>query len=309
MPPFSAGTITIGHPEGCCIGIRGNVDGDYCDEIDISDLTYLIDYMFGGGPEPECFEEADINSDCSPMIDIADLIYLINYMFTSGPEPGPCGGCKGSVTTGKTSGSIAVDTRYEQGVTIITLNSPDDLGGLQLELTGDNSDAIPTSRLSGQLDLLHHHHADTLKVGLIDLDGGGYIESGEVEVLRIDGIWEPIEARVATLKGESVIASLGVADEPTVPHQFALHQNYPNPFNPSTTIKFSLPEAGHVNLTIFNVLGQTVTTLVDQFYPAGEYDAMWDSRNDQGQSVSSGVYFYRLDAAHRHETKKMMLLK
>ncbi len=73
---------------GCCIGIRGNVDDDGGDAIDISDLVYLVDYMFIGGPEPPCFGEADM--DASGGIDISDLVYLVDYMFNGGPEPAAC---------------------------------------------------------------------------------------------------------------------------------------------------------------------------------------------------------------------------
>ncbi len=73
----------------CCIPpLRGNVDYDIGDIIDISDLVYLVDYMFTGGPAPPCFEEADMNADGS--LDIADLVYLVDYMFTGGPVPLPC---------------------------------------------------------------------------------------------------------------------------------------------------------------------------------------------------------------------------
>ncbi len=72
----------------CCVGMRGNIDYDPGDALDISDLVYLVDYMFTGGPEPPCFEEADVN--CDGALDITDLVYLVDYMFTGGPPPAPC---------------------------------------------------------------------------------------------------------------------------------------------------------------------------------------------------------------------------
>ena len=89
----------------------------------------------------------------------------------------------------------------------------------------------------------------------------------------------------------------------------ALAQNYPNPFNPVTTIDYSLKEAGNVNLRIYNVAGQLVRTLVDGNVAAGEFSTKWYGRNDAGQSVSSGVYFYKLVAKDFTMTKKMVLLK
>jgi len=77
--------------ETCCIPpMRGDVNYDGAELIDISDLFYLIDYMFTAGPAPVCFEEADIDASGSEPIDISDLIYLIDYMFRGGPPPSAC---------------------------------------------------------------------------------------------------------------------------------------------------------------------------------------------------------------------------
>ncbi len=88
-----------GDPPTCCMGaIRGNVDYDGDDEIDISDLVFLVDYMFTGGSPPVCWEEANIDGsgpatppdEGSDDLDISDLVYLVDYMFTSGPAPVAC---------------------------------------------------------------------------------------------------------------------------------------------------------------------------------------------------------------------------
>ena len=76
---------------GCCIPpIRGDVNYDGAELIDISDLLYLIDFMFQSGPAPVCFDEADIDASGSEPLDISDLVYLIDYMFRDGPEPPAC---------------------------------------------------------------------------------------------------------------------------------------------------------------------------------------------------------------------------
>lgn len=94
-----------------------------------------------------------------------------------------------------------------------------------------------------------------------------------------------------------------------VPASFSLSQNYPNPFNPSTEISFSLPAAGYAELSVFNMLGQKVATLVDGNMTAGEHVVTWNGQNESGAQVASGVYFYRLATGVQTETKKMMLLK
>ncbi len=93
------------------------------------------------------------------------------------------------------------------------------------------------------------------------------------------------------------------------PEAFELSQNYPNPFNPTTTIHFSLPTAGHVNVTIYNMLGETVNTLVDGYKTAGAYHVQWDGADNMGQAVPSGVYFYSMKNGPHNITKKMMLVK
>ena len=89
----------------------------------------------------------------------------------------------------------------------------------------------------------------------------------------------------------------------------SLSQNYPNPFNPQTTIAFSVKERGLVNLKVYNVAGQLVRTLANEEFAAGGHTKVWDGRNDAGQAVSSGVYFYKLVANNFTQTKKMVLLK
>lgn len=90
-----------------------------------------------------------------------------------------------------------------------------------------------------------------------------------------------------------------------LPKSFAVMQNYPNPFNPATQIKFDLPVRTHVNLQVINILGQVVTTLVNDDRAAGSYTVSWNASNN-----ASGVYFYRLTTtAGYSETKKMMLVK
>lgn len=99
-------------------------------------------------------------------------------------------------------------------------------------------------------------------------------------------------------------------NEPTaVPAEFALGQNYPNPFNPSTVIEFTLPAASKVQVTVYNILGQVVTTLADHEFPAGRYQLTWDGTNERGRPVSSGIYFYRVVSDEGVESKKMALLK
>jgi len=96
---------------------------------------------------------------------------------------------------------------------------------------------------------------------------------------------------------------------PGLPTEFALGQNYPNPFNPVTVIKYALPKGCQVKLTIYNILGQRVITLVNEPQAAGYKSIRWDSRSQSGNEVTSGIYFYRLQAGDFVEARKMILLK
>lgn len=97
--------------------------------------------------------------------------------------------------------------------------------------------------------------------------------------------------------------------EELIPLTFSLSQNYPNPFNPATTISFTLEEPAHTVISIFNIMGQKIVTLVDEDKAAGEHSVVWDGRNGAGTPVSSGVYFYAIQSGDRFESKKMILLR
>ena len=94
-----------------------------------------------------------------------------------------------------------------------------------------------------------------------------------------------------------------------VPENFFISQNYPNPFNPVTTISYGLPAGADVRIEIYNILGQNVRTLVDERQAAGYRSVIWDGNDDSGNQVSTGVYFYRIEADDYQASKKMLLIK
>lgn len=96
------------------------------------------------------------------------------------------------------------------------------------------------------------------------------------------------------------------ADLPTA---YSLSQNYPNPFNSHTQIRFQLRRRIHTTLTVYNILGQKITTLVNEEMQAGRYVAVWDGTADGGRAVASGVYLYKLKTAECVEVRKMVLLR
>ena len=102
---------------------------------------------------------------------------------------------------------------------------------------------------------------------------------------------------------------LGTADGDGIPETYAVHQNYPNPFNPVTTLSYDLPEDGMVNITIYDMMGRVVKTLVNDQQSAGYRSTQWNATNDAGSPLSAGMYLYTIQAGDFRQTRKMVLLK
>jgi hypothetical protein len=146
-----------------------------------------------------------------------------------------------------------------------------------------------------------------------------------------DGSWYPIGSPGSDLMWRSTLlytvagqypscaeftiswaSATGIEDEPgpVANEQFALHPNIPNPFNPTTRIRYEIPQATTVRVSIFDVRGRLVRTLVDnRSLPAGRYEEIWNGLDDRGKNASSGVYFYRLTTPQFEQTRKMALLR
>jgi hypothetical protein len=133
---------------------------------------------------------------------------------------------------------------------------------------------------------------------------------GESSNLRVIYRVSPAENRAMSKCDTTTITLLApTAVEEEHPRELALFQNYPNPFNPTTTIVFALPEKQSVDLTIYNVEGKRVATLVEGVLGEGYRRVVWNGRNDRGNPVASGVYFYRLTTGTKTLTRKMVLVR
>ena len=98
-------------------------------------------------------------------------------------------------------------------------------------------------------------------------------------------------------------------DDPQIPQPARLSQNVPNPFNPMTTISFNLPVAGKTTLTIYDVAGNRIRTLVDQDLEAGDHQFTWNGADHGGRPAAAGVYLYQLDSGLVHEVRRMTLVR
>ncbi|NIX54885.1 MAG: T9SS type A sorting domain-containing protein, partial [candidate division Zixibacteria bacterium] len=137
------------------------------------------------------------------------------------------------------------------------------------------------------------------------------LNPGDEFNLRLNGR-ESEETFVFGEEGDRIMVTslhLKAGSSNTVPDRYSLSQNYPNPFNPETVIAFELPADSKVELTIYNILGEKVATLVNEFKAAGAYEVTWNGTRDDGSTVSSGIYFYRLRAGDYAKSMKMTLMK
>ncbi len=113
-----------------------------------------------------------------------------------------------------------------------------------------------------------------------------------------------------SIPSEKLLSSqTGTADLGEIPRSFAFYPNFPNPFNPTTNLSFDLPKESKVILTIYDVTGRRIKTLISSQYPAGFHQVQWDGRDDSGNAVASGIYVYRIEAGKYTQSRKMMLLK
>jgi hypothetical protein len=119
-----------------------------------------------------------------------------------------------------------------------------------------------------------------------------------------------VEADLRDVNNESDVVEESGSGDTFVPTVSALHQNHPNPFNPTTTLTYDVATPGAVSVRIYDVSGKLVRTLVDEFKTTGRYELSWDGRNNNGTTVTTGVYFYRMTApGFASHTRKMLLLK
>ena len=241
----------------------------------------------------------DVNHDGIPL-SINDFVYFAR-LFTRDaisisnlyPDIFP-----GELIISKYSDSIVVESFFDisLGAMLFTFENVSD----QYDISLDYS--IAPMRFKTNLA------GDTLKLLIYDIEKDAKIPAGKNRLLKIsqrEGVPELILTKAAGYYSERLSF---VTFTILVPDQLSLSQNYPNPFNGSTKIEFELHTAGRWEIDIFNISGQKVSRLSDND-PAGLIQIFWDGTNENGQSLSSGVYFYRLNFKDQSKTKKMMLLK
>ena len=246
------------------------------------------------------YANSDVNLDYIAAT-VSDLVALINWVVG--------GHSYGKIADGgELTASVEVETYSNQ--TLFSYESSVAVGAAYFVIKSDRviTEGMITSRCDN-MAMNYHQDGDRVKVLLYSLDGE-VMPAGRTELFEINGgvDFEISHVELGSSDGQQIevaLASTGVE----LPIGFALMQNYPNPFNPETNLEFALPYATHVTLTVYNVLGQAVVTLVNDELPAGTHGIQWGGTDQQGQAVASGIYLYRLQAGTETMTRKMMLLK
>lgn len=176
----------------------------------------------------------------------------------------------------------------------------------------DDLSLLSALQLSGNQDLTGEFPLDFTDAQLmrvLEFDGTNICEPEDASFQAwIDGIpdfaAESYPTAYYSVKTSGISCGSVSVENESIPNTFQLQQNYPNPFNPSTNIKFEIPQASKVSLTVYNMLGQRVATLVNEQRPAGFYELSFDA-----SALASGTYIYRLEAGGKVATQKMMLIK
>ena len=150
----------------------------------------------------------------------------------------------------------------------------------------------------------------------------GYEEGNPLEVSTLGdlgsysvtsfGVDQHNELYICSFNGmiyKFVQTNSAIEDGVSKPNKFSLYQNHPNPFNPITTLRYDLPEDALVNITIYDMKGRKISTLISSQQTAGYKSVQWNATNDKGAPVSAGLYLYMIQGGEFRQTKKMVLLK
>ena len=293
-------------------------DANSSGSVEVGDVSFLVNYLYGGGPRPFPYSLGEVNGD--GVINVGDVSYLVSYLYRGGPPPAKLYVGASEYQASLSFGELKANTEDVFEVPIICeANGP--VAGVHLGITCDAGQIeLLAPVLSGEtksIDLFYTE--DYRKIGLLDLTGENLVPTGRIIFLRFrskgsSGSELPLkinEAIFADPRGRilRVDVSQDLTSPSTKPKEFRLSNNYPNPFNPTTVIGYTLASDRNVKLSIYNLLGQKVKTLVDCHQQAGHKKVTWDGKNDRGDEVASGIYFYRLEAEEFTDVKKMILMK
>ena len=293
----------------------GDVNGDgFVDittDIDALGASFATTPLDVGSYNPHC--DVGPTDDWSRLgipftdnlIDFEDLmIFAMNYAVVSDvnkADPQPAG-----------SVANVAWVRLDDGVYALRLLGGAPVQGVRVRALVDTPVTVSTGTLADMGPVFFKNVGEDLDANLALL-GVGAAFRGEGDLLVIETAAELKAGDLAiTLRGadnSDLEVSFEAASDALLPAAYDLQANYPNPFNPNTTIKFALPEAQDVRLSVYGVDGKLVTTLLNETRGAGHHEVVWKGQDDAGRAVASGTYFYRLVAGPYSQVRKMTLMK
>jgi hypothetical protein len=276
--------------------------------FDVGDAVRLARFLvYGTSLDQQQLLNSDVNQDGS-WATLADLIYLIARIEEGGlvprVEPNP-------------QVEVAEVVISNEAPISFSINSPKEVGGALFVFKGTNWDSedVKLSSEIQNMDLYTYREGGEFRAMIMSTEGK-YVSSGDNLLFTLEGEedFDSVEISICDKEGNLMGVKKIYQEPANLPSGYSLLQNYPNPFNPTTTIRFKVKGEGpevpiSVTLKVYNILGQVVKTLVDEPKSAGTYQVIWDGKDQNGEEVSSGIYFYRLKAQDYEETKKMILLK
>ena len=283
----------------------GDANGDEYDDLMVSSSQLVEEYFYYGRDslysEPDIIFPfrgpcifGDLNGD-----EIEDLATPVGVYFGS--------------TSFDTSLDLHIESapkavghinRDRYGDLVVSAYDPGGMGLVYVYLGGTQMDTIPDWGVLGQ-----YWGALGGAIATADLNNDGVDELILSEPLYFFG---SNKGRVYVYSGDTAFVSVDEEEEDhSLPRQFSLEQNYPNPFNANTVIRYSLDggRPTHITLKIYNILGKEVRTLIDKQQSKGEYQVIWDGKDNHRKEVASGIYFCQLKVGDRSKTRKLLLLK
>ncbi|WP_290663436.1 T9SS type A sorting domain-containing protein [Ignavibacterium sp.] len=306
------------------VGFYGDVNGDGC--LDILDILLVVDHIIGRDSlEGEAFLRADLapwisgTPEPNPdgVVNVQDLSLLQNIILTGVyPNGTEINACSFVITTpagGYNTNAQQTNIYISRNGITIYLDSEAEIRGVQAEFsnTGNYSGDIKINTSLGQG---YYYSGDNkLRVLLYDRSGMKTLSSGNNFLANIPF---PVEnPQNVTVEKIILISSanerlfenkleIKYQDPPPLPLEFNLYQNFPNPFNPGTRIAYSIPRDEMVTIKVFDLLGNEIQTLVNEFQTQNYYEILFNAEN-----LSSGIYFYQMKAGEFVQTKKMILLR
>jgi hypothetical protein len=294
--------------------------------VNVADAVALVGFILGNYSfSVRQFDAANTNQDS--LANVVDLVNIINLIFGI-PLPPTAPQYFGPPAR------LAVNARpfaFNSAEPIqLEAELPIDIAGVQVHVSYDPAEVrleAPRKTLVSNNLILRYLENAPGKMSFVLYNMGGAqneIPSGrttlvEIPATRLSGLGDTTPPRLTISRAflstgnGAAVPVVGVGGN--LPRQFELSQNYPNPFNPKTTIQFKVAAADGdgspvpVKLEVFNILGQSVKTLVDERRAPGTYTLEWDGTDRAGSRVSSGIYLYRLTSKDFSMTKKMVFLK